>query len=91
MLATLAGDILWEVAAWMRLLGASTTLLEATARAVLDCEYATEAKPKLLRFVDNQAAVIKLQHRPMTTACVDLLQRVEAAEELHVTGIGSVG
>ena len=94
-LATLDGDVLWEAVAWMRLLGASTTLLEATivheaAPAVLDSVRSKEAKLELLRFANNQTAVIRLQHRPMATACVELLQRVEAAEELHVAGSGSI-
>ena len=88
MLTTLEGDVLWEAAAWMRLLEASTTLLEATivheaAWAVVDSVGGKEAKPEILRFANNQATVIRLRHRPIATACADLLQRVEAAEELH--------
>ena len=96
MLARLDGDILWEAAAWMRLLGVSTTLLEATivheaTQTMLDSVGSMEAKLEFLRFVDNRAAVIKLQHRPMATGCVDLLQCVEAAKELHVARSGSIG
>ena len=88
--------MLGEATAWMHLQGASTTLLEATilheaARAVLESAGEREGKPTLYRFADNRAAIVRLQHRPMATACVDLLQRVEAAEELHVAGNGAVG
>ena len=34
---------------------------------------------------------MRLQHGPMATACVELLQRVEAAEELHVARNWTVG
>ena len=95
-LATLEGEVLWEAMAWMHLQGASTTVLEATilhevARAVLEIGEARDAWPTLHRFADSRAAIVRLQHRPMASACVDLPQRVEVAEELHVVENGAVG
>ena len=82
--------VMWQARAWMRAASASTTLFEMTAvhegtAAVLRQLRRQRLRMQISRRVDNQSAAIKLQHRRMESSHTDLLQRIEAHDELQWT------
>ena len=88
--ADVHGVVLWQARAWMRAASASTTLFEITAvhegtAAVLRQLQRQRLRMQISRWVDNQSAAIKLQHRRMESSHTDLLQRIEAHDELQWT------